>query len=67
MYNQDLLNKLLEQFSKEDVAKFAEIVSVMYDIKYNACKHLDSLSEYDYEREWWFVAGAQLKEQLKTE
>ena len=32
MYNQQLVDKLVEQFGKEEIAKFAEIVSVMYDI-----------------------------------
>jgi hypothetical protein len=61
MYNQQLVNKLVEQFGKEEIAKFAEIVSVMYDIKYNACKDLDGLCEFDYERDWWLEASVTLK------
>jgi hypothetical protein len=61
MYNQQLVDKLVEQFGKEEIAKFAEIVSVMYDIKYNACKDLDGLCEFDYERDWWLEASVTLK------
>ena len=61
MYNQELVDKLVEQFGKEEIAKFAEIVSVMYDIKYNACKDLDGLCEFDYERDWWLEASVTLK------
>lgn len=63
MYNQELVNKLVEQFGKEEIAKFAEIVSVMYDIKYNACKDLDGLCEFDYERDWWLEASKTLKKE----
>ena len=63
MYNQELVNKLVEQFGKKEIAKFAEIVSVMYDIKYNACKHLNGLCEFDYERDWWLEASKTLKEE----
>jgi hypothetical protein len=62
MYNQELVNKLVEQFGKEEIAKFAEIVSIMYDIKYNVCKDLDSLCEFDYERDWWLESSKTLKE-----
>jgi len=61
MYNQQLVDKLVEQFGKEEIAKFAEIVSVMYDIKYNACKDLDGLCEFDYERDWWLETSVTLK------
>lgn len=63
MYNQDLVDKLVEQFGKEEIAKFAEIVSVMYDIKYNACKDLDGLCEFDYERDWWLETSKTLKKE----
>lgn len=63
MYNQKLVDKLVEQFGKEEITKFAEIVSVMYDIKYNACKDLDGLCEFDYERDWWLEASKILKEE----
>lgn len=63
MYNQKLVDKLVEQFGKEEIAKFAEIVSVMYDIKYNACKDLDGLCEFDYERDWWLETSVTLKKE----
>ena len=63
MYNQQLVDKLVEQFGKEEIAKFAEIVSVMYDIKYNACKDFDGLCEFDYERDWWLETSVTLKKE----
>jgi hypothetical protein len=35
----------------------------MYDIKYNACKDLDGLCEFDYERDWWLETSKTLKEE----
>lgn len=62
MYNQQVIEKLAKSFSKEDLAKAAEIISVMYDIKYQACISDEGLcSEYDYERDWWLEASQKLK------
>jgi hypothetical protein len=36
----------------------------MYDIKYQASKQKDPLTEYDFERVWWLDAGIALNKQL---
>lgn len=64
MYNREVLEKIIEEVGSEDAAKFCYLVSMMYDIKYNACKNKDPLSEFDYERGWWLDASNELKKQV---
>jgi hypothetical protein len=61
MYNTEILEKIVDEFGKEKATEFCNIVSVMYDIKYNACKNKSGLCEYDYERDWWNNAYVELK------
>jgi len=63
MYNQEMLEKIVAQFGTDRAIEFCEIASVMYDIKFNACKDSDCKAEYDYERDWWLEAGISLKQQ----
>ena len=65
MYNEDILNKILNEYSIEKAATFCEIVSLMYEIKYTATRDIHLLSEYDFERDWWKMAEIELKENLK--
>lgn len=60
MYNREILEKIIEEIGSDDAAKFCHLVSMMYDIKYNACKTTEPLSEFDYERQWWKEAGVEL-------
>jgi hypothetical protein len=39
----------------------------MYDIKYQACKTAEPLTEFDFERVWWLDAGIALNKQLTVE
>lgn len=64
MYNQDVLNKIIDVVGIEKATEFCEIVALMYNIKYNACKNKDVLCEYDYERDWWSNAYLELKKDL---
>ncbi len=65
MYNQDLLNKIIDQFGIDKATEFCNIVSVMYDIKYNACDTEACINEYDYERQWWNEAYVELIKDVK--
>ena len=61
MYNQQILEKLSERFDEENLIKATEIISLMYDIKYQACISDEGLcSEYNYERDWWLEASQKL-------
>ena len=60
MYNREVLEMIIEEVGSEDAAKFCHLVSMMYDIKYNACKTETPLSEFDYERQWWKEASVEL-------
>jgi len=64
MYNEDILNKILNEFSIEKTATFCEIVSLMYEIKYNATRDINLLSEYDFERDWWSKAYIELTKEI---
>lgn len=64
MYNEDILNKILNEFSMEKTATFCEIASLMYEIKYNATRDIHLLSEYDFERDWWSKAYIELTREI---
>jgi hypothetical protein len=66
MCNREVLEVIIEEVGTEKAAEFCRLVSLMYDIRYNACKDLDPLSELDFERDWWADAAEVLNKQLKT-
>ena len=65
MYNTELLNQIIKKHGAENAKNFCEVVATMYDIKYNAAKSKDSLTEFDYEREWWTNAFVELTKEFK--
>lgn len=67
MSNREILELIIEEYGAEKTAQFCEIVAMMYDIKYNAAKDLDPLTEYDFERVWWIEASLKLHEQETIE
>jgi hypothetical protein len=66
MYNQEILDLIESEYGTEKAIIFCEVISTMYDIKYNACKDCDSLAEYDYERDWWHEATIDLIQKQKS-
>jgi hypothetical protein len=66
MCNREVLEVIIEKVGTEQAAEFCRLASLMYDIRYNACKQLDPLSELDFERNWWRDAAEALNKQLKT-
>jgi hypothetical protein len=60
-----VLEVIIEEVGTEKAAEFCRLASLMYDIRYNACKQLDPLSELDFERDWWKDAAEALNKQLK--
>ncbi len=67
MYNQQVLDLLLKEYGLEKCAQFCEMIAMLYDIRYNAAKDLQPLSEYDFERTWWHEASVNLYNQLKEQ
>jgi len=61
MYNEEILEIIMKQIGKKKTIEFCNIISLMYDIKYNTCKNINSLSEFDYERDWWKNVEIDLK------
>lgn len=66
MCNREVLEVIIEEVGTEQAAEFCRLASLMYDIRYNACKQLDPLSELDFERDWWKDAAEGLNKQLKS-
>ena len=66
MCNREVLEVIIEEVGTERAAEFCRLASLMYDIRYNACKQLDPLSELDFERDWWKDAAEALIKQSKT-
>jgi hypothetical protein len=60
-----VLEVIIEEVGTEKAAEFCRLASLMYDIRYNACKQLEPLSELDFERDWWRDAAEALNKQLK--
>lgn len=67
MCNRDILEVIIEEVGSEKAAEFCHLVSLMYDVKYNACKTVEPLTEFDFERVWWLDAGIALNKQLTIE
>ena len=65
MCNREILEAIIEEVGSKQAGEFCRLVSLMYDIRYNACKQLDPLSELDFERDWWRDAAEALNKQLK--
>lgn len=65
MCNREILEVIIEEVGTEKAAEFCRLASLMYDIRYNACKQLEPLSELDFERDWWKDAAEALNKQLK--
>ena len=66
MCNREVLEVIIEEVGTKKAAEFCRLASLMYDIRYNACKQLDPLSELDFERDWWKDAAEALNKQLKS-
>jgi hypothetical protein len=64
MYNSEILSNIIKKFDIEKAAIFCECAALMYDIKYNACKDIHCLTEYDFERDWWSQAYIELTKEI---
>ena len=53
MFNEEIYQQLLKEFGEENIALVCDIISTLYHIKFNSAPHLDSFTEFDYERMWW--------------
>lgn len=53
MSNENIFIKLAEEKPIIYAIKMCEIISNLYDIKYNATNSLELKETYDYERQWW--------------
>lgn len=53
MSNQEIFEKLENEFIGTHPIRITDIISTLYDIKFNAAKTIEASEEYDYERQWW--------------
>ena len=65
MFNQEILDKILENYGTLKSIEICEAISLMYNIKHINCCPGDSgcVSENDYQRDWWADASVNLKNQ----
>jgi hypothetical protein len=63
MYNEDIYQKLLKEFGEEKMASVCDIISTLYDIRHNASKNVETIEEFDYERQWWMDKHVELVKQ----
>jgi hypothetical protein len=64
MCNREVLEAIIEEVGSVKAAEFCHLASLMYDIKYQACKEKEPLTEYDFERVWWLEAAVELEKPL---
>lgn len=62
MYNEELFNKLAEEFEPRYMMLYCLMTSKMYDLLYKDCKD-PQCNELDYDRQWWLDKHNELKEQ----
>ena len=60
MFNEEIYQKLLQEFGEESMATVCDVISALYDIKFNAVKTQDAACEFDYERDWWMSKHREL-------
>lgn len=53
MFNEDLYQKILEEFGKEETKKYCLMTSRMYH-HMNETFSIEVLNEYQYECDWWY-------------
>lgn len=66
MYNEEIYQKMKAEFGEDKMAQVSDIISVLYDIKYQAAKNTDALTEYDYERDWWMDKHKELIKKIEV-
>lgn len=62
MQNNEIFEKLKNELIEIHPARIADILSTLYDIKFNAAKTIEESEEYDYERQWWMNKNLELIE-----
>ncbi len=66
MYNEEIYQKLLEEFGEPKMGTITDIIATLYDIKYQGTEHVDTLNEFDYERDWWMNKHKELINKIET-
>ena len=66
MYNEEIYQKLSVEFGETKMPTVTDIISTLYDIKYQAAKNTDALCEYDYERDWWMEKHKEILNKIET-
>lgn len=60
MFNEEIYQKLLQEFGEDKMASVTDVISTLYDIKFNAVQTKDASCEFDYERDWWMQKHKEL-------
>ena len=66
MYNQQIVNELLNEHDVSQVVVFCELEGHKYDLlfKENIAKDEVTHQEYQYERDWWMEKSKELKTRM---
>ena len=67
MYNEEMYQKLVVEFGEANMSTVCEIISSLYDIKFNAAKTEDGFTEFDYERDWWINKHIEITSKTEQE
>jgi hypothetical protein len=66
MFNQQILDHLIEKYGKEKTTLFCEMESERNALLYNEVekdnRHYPEPNEWQFERDWWAESGKQLKQ-----
>lgn len=65
MYNEEIYQKMSKELGGGMIT-VCNIISTLYDIKYQAAKNTDALNEFDYERDWWKNRENELINKIET-
>ena len=64
MFNEEVFEKLKEEFAEDNLPLVCDVISALYDIKFASTKIKDASCEYDYERDWWNQAYIELTKEI---
>jgi len=66
MYNEELYQKLADEFPAVAIRNYCLMTSRMYNHMYEQCS-TDVCNEFDYQRQWWLNKYLELTTLLKKE
>lgn len=63
MYNNMILDQMVQKYGLEKAVDFCKMVSTFYDIKFKNAPP-SCFDEFDFERQWWLDKHNELSEKI---